>query len=100
MVMRKLGGSSASGPRAGNGWVAHPLWFRVARGAAFLSLGFLVPKAAQRLRQPPVTNYTSTSSSSARQECFFPSAGLSPLLSLIDSRLRIGAWPGEISENA
>jgi hypothetical protein len=31
---------------------------------------------------------------------FFCLPGLSPLASLIDSRLRIGAWPGEISENA
>jgi len=32
---------------------------------------------------------------------FFPRNQVCPrLLSLIDSRLRIGAWPGEISENA
>jgi hypothetical protein len=30
----------------------------------------------------------------------FCTSGLSRLWSLIDSRLRIGAWPGEISENA
>ena|SRR5208283_1159447 len=34
------------------------------------------------------------------RSAFFRAAGLSPLASLIDSRLRIGAWPGETSENA
>ncbi len=79
---------------------------RIFKGSGFC-LGFFFFRArAQRVPwsgpfTPPIVTFPPIhlSALASDQYRFSPSPGFSLLASLIDSRLRIGAWPGEISEN-